>query len=217
MFEKKFSFRPTVRQDVDGLVVHVEEATETLADGHKRPVAGEDVRIELEMLRHVAPSSQQQDLGRRLLLMRHLGTVHTVVVLTPRSVRIGVLLRARHRLRMARLVGPERRCATANARYAAASEKRIASGGERAARGRLREPERASSQRRRRRRHCIAARGANPRSPAAAVIRARFGLSDGPVVKATASIPSAVSNFITRFSSVSQTFLPGVPDRCNYL
>lgn len=106
----------TVRQDVDGLIVDVEKATEALADGHERPVAGEDVRIELEVPRHVAPSSQQQDLGRRLR-MRRLGG-HPLV-LTPRSVRVGVLLvrRARHRRRMARsLVVPERRRATANAR-----------------------------------------------------------------------------------------------------
>jgi len=110
-----------MRQDVDGLVMDIEKATEALADGHKRPVAGENVRIELEVPRHVAPSSQQQDLSRRLLRTRHLGTAeHPLVVLTPRSVRVGVLVRrARHRRRMARsLVVPERRRATTNAMLA---------------------------------------------------------------------------------------------------
>lgn len=112
-------FRLTVRQDVDGLIVDVEKATEALADGHERSVAGEDVGIKLKVPRHFAPSSQQQDLGRRLLRMRRLGAVgHPLVVLTPRSVRVGVLVRrARHRRRMARsLVVPEQRRATTNAR-----------------------------------------------------------------------------------------------------
>lgn len=106
-----------MRQDVNGLVVDVEETTEALADSHERPVTGVDVRIELEMTRHVAPSSQQQNLGRRLLPMHDgLGAaVHArsvVVLLTLRPVRVGVLVR-RGRHRMARLlVGPKRRRAT---------------------------------------------------------------------------------------------------------
>lgn len=107
-----------MRQDVNGLVVDVEEATEALADSHERPVTGVDVRIELEMTRHVAPSSQQQELSRRLLLPMHDGlgaAVHSrpvVVLLTLRPVRVGVLVR-RGRHRMARLlVGPKRRRAT---------------------------------------------------------------------------------------------------------
>lgn len=49
-----------------------------------------------------------------------------------------------------------------------------------------------ASPQRRRRRHCIVVRADETpaRSPAAAVIRTRFGLSDGPVARATASIPS---------------------------
>lgn len=195
----------TVRQDVDGLVVDVEKATEALADGHERPVAGEDVRIELEVLRHVAPSSQEQELGRRLLRMRRLGIAagHPLVVLTPRSVRVGVLLvrRARDRRRMARsLVVPERR--TRRARYLGGRGIGPASGRDGGASSPPRAVSRASSQRRRRR-HCTvlvvscswlvrAARKppVRPLSPAAAVIRTRFGLSDGPVATATASIPS---------------------------
>jgi len=177
-----------VRQDVDGLVVDVEKATEALADGHERPVAGEDVRIELEVPRHVAPSSQQQDLGRRLLRTRRLGG-HPLVVLPPRSVRVGVLVRrARHRRRMARsLVVLERRCATANARCprSLGEEGSVRPADEAEI---VREPSTAATSPLHRR-----ARRWNPRllrSPAAAVIRTRFGLSDGPVATATASIPS---------------------------
>lgn len=109
-----------MRQDVNGLIVEVEEATQALADGHERPVTGVDVRIELEMTRHVAPSSQQQDLGRRFLLMMHDGlgaAVHArpvVVLLALRLVRVSGVLVRRSRHRMARsLVGPKRRRANA--------------------------------------------------------------------------------------------------------
>ena len=116
------NFRLTMRQDVDSLVVDVEKATEALADGHERSVAGENVGVKLKVPRHFAPSSQQQDFGRHLVRMRpsRLGAVgHPLVVLTPRSVRVGVLVRrARHRRRMARsLVVPEQRRANANAQY----------------------------------------------------------------------------------------------------
>lgn len=112
----------TVRQDINCLVVDVEEATETLADSHERPVTGVDMRIELEMTRHVAPSSQQQELGRRLLPMHDgLGAaVHArpvVVLLTLRPVRVGVLVVRRGRHRMARLlVGPRRQILVQRAR-----------------------------------------------------------------------------------------------------
>lgn len=212
--------RLTVRQDVDGLIVDIEEAAEALTDGHERPIAGEDMRIKLEMPRHVAPSSQQQDLGRRVLLRRLSGgpvmhPLFVVVVWTlPRSARrrrrpaVGVLAhrRTQHRLRMARpLVGSERRRATANAGNQPPRKKRIRRGAANEVRGRPPRAERTSSQRRRRR-HCIAvassrvarrsspsavtaaAAAPSPWSTAAAVIRARFGLSDGPVATATASI-----------------------------
>lgn len=159
-----------MRQDVDGLVVDVEKASEALADGHERPVAGEDVRIELEVRRHVAPSSERQDLGRRLLRTRRLGIAagHPLVVLTPRSVRVGVLLvrRARDRRRMARsLVVPERR--TRGARYLG-EEGSVRPADEAEIRERESSPPRAvsrASSQRRRRRHCIVVRTRRAETP----------------------------------------------------
>lgn len=94
------NFILTVRQDINGFVVDVEKATEALSGCHERPVAGENVRIELEMSGHIAPALQQQRFGHPL--MRCPGTVDVLlVVATPRTFHIGDIL-ARHRLRMAR-------------------------------------------------------------------------------------------------------------------
>lgn len=43
---------------VNGLVVEVEEATQTAAPALQGPVAGEHVRVELQVLRHVPPVQQ---------------------------------------------------------------------------------------------------------------------------------------------------------------
>ena len=48
--------------DIDSLIVDVEQTTKTLSNCHERPVTSEDVRIELQMLRHVAPSSEKMNL-----------------------------------------------------------------------------------------------------------------------------------------------------------
>lgn len=214
-----------MRQDINCLVVDVEEATEALADSHERPVTGVDVRIELEMTRHVAPSSQQQDLGRRLLLMHDgLGAaVHArpvVVLLTLRPVRVGVLVVRRGRHRMARLlVGPRRansRATRENPRTSPAGEEEIirplgpvTTGYAESNEIATRRGTKSSPGPRPRRRapngngddvvsvtasgrqsakqpaHALGVR----RPLAAAVIRTRFGLSDGPVVTVTVIDP----------------------------
>lgn len=186
----------TVRQDVNGLIVDVEEATEALADGHERSVAGVDVRIELEMTGHVAPSSQQQDLGRSFLLMHDgLGAaVHArpvVVLLTLRLVRVGVLVqRGRHR--MARLlVGPKRRRATREDPTTSPRRRGLFTrGGEtRCTRRGTRPPPRCaprSSSQRRRRRHCIAAP-----SPACAPRRTGWQQPSSARDSASLTVPSS--------------------------
>ncbi|KAI4475715.1 hypothetical protein M0802_015057 [Mischocyttarus mexicanus] len=49
-----------MRHDVDGLIVDIKEAANTLTGGHERPVTSMYVRIELEMSRHVGPSSKEK-------------------------------------------------------------------------------------------------------------------------------------------------------------
>lgn len=47
-----------MREDVDGLVVEVEEAADAAGPALQRAVAGEHVRVELQVLRHVPPVQQ---------------------------------------------------------------------------------------------------------------------------------------------------------------
>lgn len=51
----------TMCQDIDSFIVDVKQTAETLGHGHEGSISSADVRIELQMLRHVAPSSQQTD------------------------------------------------------------------------------------------------------------------------------------------------------------
>lgn len=48
----------TVSQDVDGFVVQVEEAVHAAPEVEQRPVAREDVGVELQVRRHVAETQQ---------------------------------------------------------------------------------------------------------------------------------------------------------------
>lgn len=52
----------TVRHDVDGFIVDIKEAAKALADGHKRPVPGADVGVELQVSWHLAPLSQLRNI-----------------------------------------------------------------------------------------------------------------------------------------------------------
>lgn len=56
----------TVCQYIDGLVVEVEEAPHAAAPALQRAVAGQHVRVELQVLRHVAPMEQSYAAGRLL-------------------------------------------------------------------------------------------------------------------------------------------------------
>lgn len=69
-----------MRQDVDGFIVDIKETTETLTDGHERPVTGMYVRIELEMSRHVAPSSEEKTLRRASFLPLGIRRVHPFLI-----------------------------------------------------------------------------------------------------------------------------------------
>lgn len=48
--------------NINSFIVDAEQATQALADGHERPVPGAYVRVELQVLWHIAPSSQHSDL-----------------------------------------------------------------------------------------------------------------------------------------------------------
>lgn len=48
----------TMSEDVDGLVVEVEQAAHAASPALQRPVAGQHVGVELQVLRHVAPVQQ---------------------------------------------------------------------------------------------------------------------------------------------------------------
>lgn len=69
----------TVRQNIDSLIVQAKNTPEALGGGHEWPVAGQYVRVELQVFGHVAPVLQLDRLRLRatagfiLLLRRLLG------------------------------------------------------------------------------------------------------------------------------------------------
>ena len=69
-----------MRHDIDGFIVDVEEASQALADGHERPVPGADVRVELQVQWHVAPSPKQEDPRLFLRLPVHLPVFNVLLI-----------------------------------------------------------------------------------------------------------------------------------------
>lgn len=95
--------------DINSLIVYIKETAKTLSDGHERSVTSADMGIELQVLRHVAPSSQKANL--RFFFLRWL-LVHSslIVVLAIKYFRVANILERRIcRLRMMLVVSKQRR------------------------------------------------------------------------------------------------------------
>lgn len=95
----------TMCQDIDSFIVDVKQTAETLGHGHEGSISSADVRIELQMLRHVAPSSQQTD--PRFWLQWFL--VHTPLITLAIESFTVVLVRRIGCLRMLLVVSKRRR------------------------------------------------------------------------------------------------------------
>lgn len=73
----KMTVSLTVRDDVDGLVVHVKQAEKTAPRREQGPVPGQDVRVELKMRWHLVPF-QEAD-----FTLHHLHTSPAGAILIP--------------------------------------------------------------------------------------------------------------------------------------